>query len=93
MKGLIDLGGKLTSALFTFCPYSVKNEIPPQDGGHLRSKLTSRNKTNKIKLFTLKFEFNLIPSKMPIMNVDDEDSDLDDILDIQLIFEASKKKR
>ena len=30
---------------------------------------------------------------MPIMNVDDEDSDLDDILDIQLIFEANKKKR
>ena len=30
---------------------------------------------------------------MPIMNVDDEDRDLDDILDIQLIFETSKKKR
>jgi len=27
---------------------------------------------------------------MPILNVDDEDSDLDDILDIQLIFEETK---
>ena len=27
---------------------------------------------------------------MPILNVDDEDSDLDDILDIQLIFEETQ---
>ena len=65
------LGGELMSTLFTCCPHSVKNEIPPQDGGHLHTKLTN---------------------KMPIMNIVKEDSNWDDILDIQLIFEINKKK-
>ena len=47
-------------------------------------------KLTKSNYFTRKFEFNVIPSKMPILNVDDEDSDLDDILDIQLIFEETQ---